>query len=226
MKIIIYVNSISACEGIYIWLHSTLCENAYCEDVSIKNRLIEMYHASTDKESKARIMKSFRSPEGSVRVLIATVACGMGMDIPDIAVCVLWGLPPSMMQLWQEIGRCGRDGRDSLAVCFAFPRSISLPCQRCRSNRTHKCSCEARQHMRDLTSTKQCYRAHCLEAFKLEKINTCNTNTDANKNRNTCTSCERLCKCHLCKCCTNCSEKCLCPSKITKENVVTKFLPQ
>lgn len=170
MKIIIYVNSISACEGIYIWLHSTLCENAYCEDVSIKNRLIEMYHASTDKESKARIMKSFRSPEGSVRVLIATVACGMGMDIPDIAVCVLWGLPPSMMQLWQEIGRCGRDGRDSLAVCFAFPRSISLPCQRCRSNRTHKCSCEARQHMRDLTSTKQCYRAHCLEASILHHL--------------------------------------------------------
>ncbi|XP_056005662.1 ATP-dependent DNA helicase Q1-like [Ostrea edulis] len=180
-----------------------------------------MYHASTDSESKARTMESFRKPEGTVRVLIATVACGMGLDIPDVAMCVLWGLPPSMMQMWQEIGRCGRDGRNSFAICYAFPRSISMPCQKCRKNKNHKCSCEARQHLRDLTSTKECYRAHCLEAFKLEKLN---TNSDANKIRNTCTSCESICSCYKCKCCTNCSEKCSCPSKITKQDVVTKFL--
>ncbi|XP_062605789.1 probable ATP-dependent DNA helicase RecS, partial [Saccostrea cucullata] len=201
-KIIIYVNSISACEGIYIWLHSTLCKNAYSGGVCLENRLVEMYHASTDVESKGRIMESFCRPGCTVRVLIATVACGMGMDIPDIALCVLWGLPPSMMQMWQEIGRCGRDGRDSLAICYAFPRSISLPCQKCRKSNHRKCSCEARQHLRELATTKGCYRTHCLEPFKLENIDS-HTVSDANK---TCTFCKSIgmCCCNLCKCCTNC----------------------
>lgn len=97
MKIIIYVNLILVCEGIYIWLYFIFCENVYCEDVFIKNRLIEMYYVSIDKEFKVRIMKLFRSLEGFVRVLIVIVVCGMGMDIFDIVVCVLWGLSLFMM---------------------------------------------------------------------------------------------------------------------------------
>lgn len=46
MKIIIYVNLILVCVGIYIWLYFIFCENVYCEDVFIKNRLIEMYYIS------------------------------------------------------------------------------------------------------------------------------------------------------------------------------------
>lgn len=52
MKIIIYVNLILVCEGIYIWLYFIFCENVYCEDVFIINRLIEMYYVSIDKEFK------------------------------------------------------------------------------------------------------------------------------------------------------------------------------
>lgn len=42
-------------------------------------------------------MKLFCSLEGFVRVLIVIVVCGMGMDIFDIVVCVLWGLLLFMM---------------------------------------------------------------------------------------------------------------------------------
>ncbi|KAJ8314293.1 hypothetical protein KUTeg_008854 [Tegillarca granosa] len=45
----------------------------------------------------------------SLRVLIVTVAVGMGIDIPNVTLVVMWGLPPSMLQLWQRAGICGRD---------------------------------------------------------------------------------------------------------------------
>jgi superfamily II DNA helicase RecQ len=44
-KIIIYVNSIAMCETLYIWLHSELKKDAYKDEMSIENRMVEMYHA-------------------------------------------------------------------------------------------------------------------------------------------------------------------------------------
>ncbi|KAL5007298.1 hypothetical protein ScPMuIL_016104 [Solemya velum] len=82
-KILIYVNSITMCETIYIWLHSILGKKVYSGDVSIDTRIVEMFHAHTDLKSKERIMSNFCQRNSSIRVLIATIACGMGIDIPD-----------------------------------------------------------------------------------------------------------------------------------------------
>lgn len=71
------------CETIYIWLHSILGKKVYSGDVSIDTRIVEMFHAHTDLKSKERIMSNFCQRNSSIRVLIATIACGMGIDIPD-----------------------------------------------------------------------------------------------------------------------------------------------
>jgi hypothetical protein len=46
-KIIIYVNSITMRETLYIWLHSELKKDAYIDEITIENRMVEMYHAQT-----------------------------------------------------------------------------------------------------------------------------------------------------------------------------------
>lgn len=112
------------CETIYIWLHSILGKKVYSGDVSIDTRIVEMFHAHTDLKSKERIMSNFCQRNSSIRVLIATIACGMGIDIPDVSIVVLWGLPTSLLQMWQQMGRCGRDGRKSLFINYAYQRSI------------------------------------------------------------------------------------------------------
>ncbi|XP_076094771.1 ATP-dependent DNA helicase RecQ-like [Mytilus galloprovincialis] len=169
-KTIIYVNSIAMCETLYIWIHSELKSAAYNGESVIQNRMVEMYHAHTDEESKQRIMDQFISIDSTIRVLVATVACGMGVNIPNINIVVLWGLPSTLLLLWQETGRCVRDGSFGLMLSYAFKRivSVSKPCDTCRTNRKFQCTCSSREYLRSLVETEQCQRSYILRHFLLD----------------------------------------------------------
>lgn len=56
---------------------------------------------------------------GQVRVVVATNALELGVDIGGMAAAVLVGYPGSVASTWQRIGRAGRGSDDSLAVLVA-----------------------------------------------------------------------------------------------------------
>ncbi|XP_078311557.1 putative ATP-dependent DNA helicase RecS [Crassostrea virginica] len=134
-KMILYVRSINTCQQIFNWILDELQDKIFCGEKIPENRIVEMFHASTDEESKERIMESFICPSGQLKLLISTVAFGMGVNIPDVDLVLHWGIPPSSLSYWQEIGRCARDGRDGYAICYAFKRSIS----KCNSDDLKTC---------------------------------------------------------------------------------------
>ena len=76
----------------------------------------ESYHAGLTPGARRRIQKAFMS--GSLRVVVATVAFGMGLDKSDVRGIIHYTLPKSFESYVQEIGRAGRDGEP--AFCHVF----------------------------------------------------------------------------------------------------------
>ena len=56
--------------------------------------------------------------QGKRKIMIATSAFSMGIDVPDIELVVHFNAPINMTDYIQQIGRAGRDGRK--AHCFLF----------------------------------------------------------------------------------------------------------
>lgn len=55
-------------------------------------------------------------PGSPLRIVIATIAFGLGIDTSDIRYVVHWGPPQDIEQYVQATGRAGRDGRTSHAI--------------------------------------------------------------------------------------------------------------
>ena len=67
----------------------------------------EIYHSQIKPEEKVEIEQRFQNNE--IKVLVATIAFGMGVDKPDIAFVIHYQQPANAIAYYQQIGRAGRD---------------------------------------------------------------------------------------------------------------------
>jgi len=74
------------------------------------------YHGQMDSATRRENQEKWMSEEA--RVLVGTVAFGLGINKPNVRAVVRLGLPESIEQLYQETGRAGRDGL--AADCYIF----------------------------------------------------------------------------------------------------------
>ncbi|XP_072037427.1 probable ATP-dependent DNA helicase RecS [Amphiura filiformis] len=154
-----------------------------------------MYHATTDKKVQDAVIDSFRNPDGSIRVLFATTAFGMGVDVKQVYTIIHYGPPKSISEYVQESGRAGRDKKESTSLLIHYTGSTS------------KSKCD--KNMKDfLKVDNKCRRELILQHFNVEK------GEWALQQHRCCDICSKQCKCNG----ETCGEKkALCETSVTEQ---------
>ena len=108
--ILVYCATRRAVEEVAAWLGQSYPSVGY-------------YHAGLSDEERRMVHEEFR--RGTVRILAATNAFGMGIDKSDVRLVVHFDIPGSLEAYYQEVGRAGRDGRPAACALLFHERDVA-----------------------------------------------------------------------------------------------------
>lgn len=83
---------------------------------------IEPYHAGMGASERRRIQNDFM--RGNLKIVVATIAFGMGINKADIRAVIHYNMPMNFESYVQEVGRAGRDGEPAHCHLFLDPKGI------------------------------------------------------------------------------------------------------
>jgi len=123
------------------------------------------YHAGLKDDERTRVQEAFAA--GSLPVVCATNAFGMGIDRPDVDAVVHYAIPGSIEAYYQEIGRAGRDGRAATATLLWDYADVEI--RRFLIDTPRKDN-SAHRRTSDSLDPKEAERRRTLEHAKLQRM--------------------------------------------------------
>ena len=143
-------------------------------------RLVDMYTHCTHQSVKDKILSQF-TMSSPLRIVVATVACGMGIDCPDVRQVIHWGVPEDAETYVQETGEAGRDGKLSCALLFYGKVELGTK----RTSELTKTYCKNKD-------------GHCRKRVLFSDFDGCPTTA-----KGICKCCDMCRKDCTCECCDN-----------------------
>ena len=193
-KTIVFARTINAVTELYGWLINRLQRKAFTgDDCAAATRLVSMFHGHISTELQLHILDDFRQVHTVTRVVVATVAFGIGVEIRDIRNVLHWGKVSSLMSYWQGVGRAGRDGQAARAVWYSSSAAASD---------------DDKEVLESLRSHTDCLRACIPSAFVVPAMDT-QLLSDL-RQRELCSRQCSVCTCCMCVCCSFCRQQCPC----------------
>ncbi|KAF9945828.1 hypothetical protein BGZ70_003541 [Mortierella alpina] len=108
---------------------------------------IGCYHSLKSDEFKKEALQEFK--DGKLRVLLATEALGMGMDISDVTLVIQYGLPKNISALVQRLGRAARDpSLEALEIDMTNPEAFDGAENKAASKRAPRLTAQDKEDAR------------------------------------------------------------------------------
>lgn len=117
-KTIIYCSTTNLCERVctYLQMHRPIIE---------RKRNIRTYCGIGDPEENAETLRAFNEDPDTF-VIVATIKCGMGLDLRCVQVVINLGLPATIEDSKQQMGRAGRDRSiEAFGILYAEKSYVS-----------------------------------------------------------------------------------------------------
>lgn len=124
-RMLVFCRTRVQCELCATYLEEHMSEFGFSYDDEGRSP-IGFFHAGMDADDREEVYQQFKT--GSITILCATKAFGMGMDIPNVHYIVHFSPPSVLEDYLQEVGRAGRKKEDYEAAGFVGDRLLPTIC--------------------------------------------------------------------------------------------------